>query len=222
MLSHADVPQGTVADICIYIYIYIYMYHISANMKSKTFCLFVEISFLFFKRKSKLRNVACGAPERRLRRVGSRHRLRPAREIQRSVIIGPGLLGRRSLRRAALAGALQPLPVQRLLLRRRDGAQTAELLALALVGSVPVGSLALLVAVADLFAGRTLHQLHLWASVFAALRAPKRRGGGALLHGASAGAAGGTRAAPCILENTTDVLLLERIVGRKALPEAQP
>ena len=25
-------------------------------------------------------------------------------------------------------------------------------------------------------------------------------------------------AAPCLLENTTDVLLLERIVGRKALP----
>ena len=74
---------------------------------------------------------------------------------------------------------LQSLPAQ--LLLHCGGAQLAELLALGLVGSVPVGCLALLAAVADLFAGCALHQLLAgWTGLFAAVRAPQRRGRGGL------------------------------------------
>ena len=51
----------------------------------------------------------------------------------------------------------------------------------------------------------------------AALRASKRRGG-VLFFMAPLLGLPVEDAAPCHLENTTDALLLERIVGRKALP----
>lgn len=82
---------------------------------------------------------------------------------------------------AAGALLLQSLPAQILVLRC-DGAQLAELPALPLVLSSPVRALALLAAVADLPAGRALHQLDGRNGLFAAVRAPKRSRVGALLY----------------------------------------